>query len=69
MYFSTIRSFKGIEAAGVILVDAEVLGANQALAAEDLYVACTRPTGRLAVIATSDEGERWFSRASSTARE
>lgn len=65
IYFSTIRSFKGIEAAGVILVDAEVPGANQALAAEDLYVACTRPTGRLAVVVTTDADERWFSRVES----
>ena len=66
VYFSTIRSFKGIEAAGVILVDAEVPDANQVLAVEDLYVACTRPTGRLAVIVTSDEGEQWFSRVNET---
>lgn len=65
VYFSTIRAFKGIEADAVILVDVEVPGASPIFAEEDLYVACTRPTGRLAVLVSSDQAERWFSRADS----
>lgn len=59
--FSTIRSFKGIEAAAVILVDAtipsDVPGSFQMA---DLYVACTRPTARLAVLCTAEETAAWF---------
>jgi hypothetical protein len=59
--FSTIRSFKGIEAAAVILVDAaipsDMPGSFQM---EDLYVACTRPTARLAILCATEEATRWF---------
>jgi len=59
--FSTIRSFKGIEAAAVILVDAtipsDVPGSFQM---EDLYVACTRPTARLAILSATEDATRWF---------
>lgn len=59
--FSTIRSFKGIEAAAVILVDATVpsnVAGNFQM--EDLYVACTRPTARLAVLCATEETAAWF---------
>ena len=60
--FSTIRSFKGIEAAAIILVDAGIPSAepDSAFHMEDLYVACTRPTARLAVLTKSDEAREWF---------
>jgi DNA helicase IV len=60
--FSTIRSFKGIEAPAVILVDAVVPTdeSNSFFHKEDLYVACTRPTTRLAILAKSAEAARWF---------
>jgi len=50
--FSTIRSFKGIEASVVILVDLEIPGEKAAFSEEDLYVACTRATTRLALISS-----------------
>lgn len=50
--FSTIRSFKGIEASVVILVDLEIPGEKAAFSGEDLYVACTRATTRLALISS-----------------
>lgn len=65
VYFSTIRSFKGIEAPAVILVDADVPrdGGASPFRREDLYVACTRPTARLAVLTQSEEAVRWFAEA------
>ncbi|UWX03668.1 hypothetical protein H1235_12670 [Pseudoxanthomonas sp. NC8] len=60
VHFSTIRSFKGIEATGVILVDADVPSMGSPLTEEDLYVACTRPTARLAVLTTSDQAIQWL---------
>lgn len=60
--FSTIRSFKGIEAPAVILVDAGIPSdePESAFHKEDLYVACTRPTARLAILATTNEAGDWF---------
>lgn len=52
-YFSTIKSFKGLEADCVVLVDAKLPG-GPALAHEDLYVACTRAKLRL-VLLTDDQ--------------
>lgn len=50
-YFSTIKSFKGIEADCVILVDADHPDhGNPAFTREDLYVACTRAKTRLAIL-------------------
>jgi hypothetical protein len=62
VYFSTIRSFKGIESAAIILVDAEVPSAahDSAFRAEDLYVACTRPTSRMAILSRSQEAVSWL---------
>lgn len=60
--FSTIRSFKGIEAPAVILVDAEIPSdePDSYFHKQDLYVACTRPTARLAILAQTDEAGEWF---------
>lgn len=60
--FSTIRSFKGIEASAIILVDAGIPSAapDAAFHMEDLYVACTRPTARLAILTITDEARAWF---------
>lgn len=59
--FSTIRSFKGIEAAAVILVDAtppsDETGNFQM---QDLYVACTRPTARLAILCATGQATGWY---------
>lgn len=61
VYFSTIRSFKGLEAKNVVLLHADVPGQIRALSADDLYVACTRATGRLAIMAASEEAMQWYS--------
>lgn len=50
VYFSTIRSFKGIEASAVIVVDAEIPGEKDVFGEDDLYVATTRATTRLAIL-------------------
>jgi len=63
VYFSTIRSFKGLEARHVILLHAEIPDKSVAFAAEDLYVACTRATGRLNILVSSEEAANWFSGA------
>lgn len=60
LYFSTIRSFKGIEAAGTIVVDVDRPKADSRFSEEDFYVACTRPTARLAVLTTSDDAMDWL---------
>ena len=59
--FSTVKSFKGLEARNVVLVHADMPNRTDAFAAEDLYVACTRATGRFAIVTGSDEAARWFS--------
>lgn len=61
VYFSTIRSFKGLEGKNVVLLHADVPGRIPALSADDLYVACTRATGRLAIMASSEEALHWYS--------
>jgi hypothetical protein len=61
VYFSTIRSFKGLEGKNVVLLHAEVPGKIPALSADDLYVACTRATGRLAIMTSSEEAFNWYS--------
>ena len=63
VFFSTIKAFKGLEAQTVILVDVDVPGDNVAFTAEDLYVACTRATGRLALITTSERTHEWYTKA------
>jgi len=62
VYFSTIRSFKGIESPAIILVDADIPsdGEKSVFRFEDLYVACTRPTARMAILAKNPEAFRWF---------
>ena len=62
VYFSTIRSFKGIESAAIILIDADVpSGAtDSAFRVEDMYVACTRPTSRLAILSRNLEAVAWL---------
>ena len=59
--FSTVKSFKGLEARNVVLVHADIPNRTDAFAAEDLYVACTRATGRLALVTASDDTARWLS--------
>lgn len=63
VYFSTIKSFKGLEARHVILLHADMPNRSQAFGSEDLYVACTRATGRLAILVSSEDAANWFSRA------
>jgi thymidine kinase len=60
VFFSTIKSFKGIEAASVIVVDADLPRENSPFRAEDLYVACTRATARLALLAYRREAADWL---------
>jgi hypothetical protein len=60
VYFSTIKSFKGIEAAAVIVVDTLVPGSSKAFGLEDLYVACTRPTTRLALLTSKKDVAEHF---------
>jgi hypothetical protein len=61
VYFSTIRSFKGLEGKNVVLLHTDVPGRIPALSTDDLYVACTRATGRLAIMASSEEALEWYS--------
>jgi hypothetical protein len=49
--FSTIKGFKGVEAPAVIVTDLLTPNAHPGFREEDLYVACTRPTTRLALLA------------------
>lgn len=60
VFFSTIKAFKGIEAAVVIVADVDVPDTTVPFPAEDLYVACTRPTARLAIICKSTQARDWF---------
>lgn len=53
--FSTIKSFKGIEASVVIVIDLDIPGEKAAFSEEDLYVASTRATTRLALISSKAE--------------
>jgi superfamily I DNA and RNA helicase len=65
VYFSTIRSFKGIESPAIILIDADIPSDahGSAFRMEDLYVACTRPTARLAIISSNASAVEWFSQS------
>lgn len=59
--FSTIRSFKGIEAASIILVDAPSPSDGPGtFQMEDLYFACTRPTARLAILCATERATGWY---------
>jgi hypothetical protein len=62
VFYSTIKSFKGLEAQHIILLHADIPDKSQAFAAEDLYVACTRATGRLSILVSTDEAIDWFTR-------
>lgn len=60
VFFSTIKSFKGIEATSVIVVDVGIPNDHVAFSLEDLYVACTRATTRLALISSNKNIEELF---------
>lgn len=57
--FSTVRGFKGLEADAVIVVDVDV-PPTSAIDVDDLYVACTRPRTRLALLTKSRETRDWL---------
>lgn len=61
VFYSTIKSFKGLEARHVVLVHADKPGMSPALAEEDLYVAFTRATARLDVVTANPGAESWLS--------
>ncbi len=61
IYFSTIKSFKGIEASSVIVIDTKIPNEHKAFSQEDLYVACTRATARLALITSEKEVDTYLS--------
>lgn len=63
VFFSTIKSFKGIEAASIIVVDLGIPGEHVAFTQEDLYVACTRATSRLALLSAKKEVAEYYRRA------
>ena len=63
VYFSTVKSFKGLEAAHVILVHAEQPNINMAFVKEDLYVAFTRATTRLDILTTGNDAKTWYQAA------
>lgn len=60
VYFSTIKSFKGIEAASIIVVDVGIPGDHVAFTRDDLYVACTRPTARLALLSSRKDVAAYY---------
>lgn len=60
VYFSTIKSFKGLEAKHVIIIHADKPDSNIALTKEDLYVAFTRAVSRLDIITTNSEAGIWL---------
>lgn len=61
VFYSTIKSFKGLEARHIIFVHADKAGMNPALTEEDLYVAFTRATARLDIITSNKEAKSWLS--------
>jgi len=60
VYFSTIKSFKGMEAATVIVVDVSIPNETPGFSQDDLYVACTRATARLALLSNNKEVLQYF---------
>jgi len=60
VFYSTIKSFKGLEARHVIFVNADRPGLSQALTDEDFYVAFTRATARLDVVTANKETGAWL---------
>ena len=61
VFFSTIKSFKGLEAENVILVQASRPGTSLPFQMGDLYVACTRANGRFAIVTLDQKAHEWFS--------
>ena len=61
IFYSTVKSFKGLEAKHIIFVEADKPKANTPLTEEDMYVAFTRATARLDVVTSSSEASQWFS--------
>lgn len=60
-YFSTVKSFKGIEADCVVVVDAvDPDKGTSAFTSEDLYVACTRARTRLVILTDDEESLAFF---------
>ena len=60
VFYSTIKSFKGLEGRHVIFIHADKPEINSALAEEDLYVAFTRATARLDVLTANPQAMSWF---------
>ena len=60
VYFSTIKSFKGIEAESVIVVDVGIPQDNTAFTKQDVYVACTRAIARLALITREEQVIKYY---------
>jgi hypothetical protein len=60
VFFSTIKSFKGMEADSVIVIDTEIPDVHPAFTSEDVYVACTRAKTRLAIISAKKNVEQHF---------
>ncbi|OLO07441.1 hypothetical protein BTW08_11725 [Salinicola sp. MH3R3-1] len=60
VFFSTIKSFKGIEARAIIVVDAGIPDEHIAFSKEDLYVATTRATTRLALITSRKDVAAYY---------
>jgi hypothetical protein len=61
VFFSTIKSFKGIEAVSVIVVDVGIPNEHKSFTGEDLYVACTRAITRLALISSKKAIAKYYS--------
>lgn len=61
VFYSTIKSFKGLEARHVVFVDADQPNLNPALTDESLYVAFTRATARMDIVTCNSQAELWFS--------
>ena len=65
VFFSTIKSFKGLEADVVIVVDVDSPKDNTPLEKSDLYVACTRARSRLALLCVSKDAHSYLGGTSS----
>ncbi|MDB4108871.1 hypothetical protein N9558_00510 [Porticoccaceae bacterium] len=61
VFYSTIKSIKGLEGRHIVLVHAVKPGATQALEKEDLYVAFTRALAGLDVVTANPEAKAWLS--------
>lgn len=62
VFFSTVKSFKGLEATSVIIIDIDIPDNHISFSLEDLYVACTRATTRLALIPRNKNAEIFYSK-------